>query len=657
MIRWVNNLDQYQAGALAMEREWKLDVRPRADLPVLAPPAKDRRRRWDEILRTLYVPASESGPSGGLVLACGNEIAPIAECLAGRQNATLLVSNSLDAAADAVLTASESRVVVLALASQLKTRTVETLVATARLAGKQLGFLSGRTVSGLSFSVAKAVMKPCPALTGIDVFDAIDHLLDHSGPAKELAERLRRPSFVKLIRSHGEGSHAKLPGLTVCGLLDSIEFPDAPGQGCSWSERRCKRSPAEAIDVVFGHELVAPVVFFVCCNGFNFARELYPSPVSISLSLVEGWAAAVVAPIRPLIAPDAIFEAIQRQLSQGASLGMIVDVLNDLSAQLGQPNAFALHGDPQMRVLSLDTNTHPQLDRKPIRRAWCLPQSQAPDIQSWLVQLLRRAERGRRIIRSIDAWLTGQDRNATEPVATLLAKIERLAIYTLKRVEGQDLSCPDLLRATVPIRMMVRRWDHHMANLLLSMRERIDPFDLGHYDQQLIERQIVRPCRRCGTPLELYVYGAGEAEEEHRLAYLCCVCGPVSEHRQRGIALEVEDSSPSGRGGEDLLIRTRLHAPAAPDAFIDSTVVSLRFFDKARNACVHEDHRTVPIATSLIDFRFPLPETLSPDLHSIRLAAVSGFDVAYARLRFVGLPLPELSSSAVCADAVEIGER
>jgi hypothetical protein len=33
-----------------------------------------------------------------------------------------------------------------------------------------------------------------------------------------------------------------------------------------------------------------------------------------------------------------------------------------------------------------------------------------------------------------------------------------------------------------------------------------------------------------------------------------------------------------------------------------------------------------------------LPIELSTDLHRVRVAAVSGFDLAYARIRFVGKP-------------------
>ncbi len=634
MIRWLNSLDEYREVARSSD----------GGLPVLAPPAREQQLRWDEVLRTLYVPAPGPSAPDALVVAGGEELAPLARYFASRTGARLLISDSPDETAAAVMTASESSVVVLSLASGLKTGTVGTLVSTARRAGKQLGFLSGRTMSGLSFSIAKAVLTARPDLRGVNVFDAVEHRLDHSAPANQLAERLRRPSLATVIRSHGEGSHSKLPGLTVCGLLDAVEFPDAPSQGCSLSERRCKRSPVGATDVVFGRELVAPVVFFVCCNGFNFAAELYPSPVSISLSLVEGWASAVVAPIRPLIAPDATFEAIQRQLSQGESLGSIVDLLNDISEQSGQPNAFALHGDPQLRLPVLAAEPDGQPEYSPPQRKRETRQADAVDIQSWLVRLLRHTERGRRLIRSIGAWLEGEELGVTEPVTTLLSKVERLAIYALKRAEGGNVPNPDLARATVPIRMLVRQWDSSMANLLLSMRERVDPFDVGHYDQQLVERRSAQPCRRCGTPLESYLYGLGETEEEHRVAFLCCVCGPVSEHRGRGLALEVEESTASGRGGENLLIRARLRAPDGGDPLIGSAEVALRFFDKARNLCVHEVRRTVPTVTSFIDYSLPLPEAMSPDLHSIRLVAVSGFDVAYARLRFAGLPSPEMSS-------------
>ena len=68
------------------------------------------------------------------------------------------------------------------------------------------------------------------------------------------------------------------------------------------------------------------------------------------------------------------------------------------------------------------------------------------------------------------------------------------------------------------------------------------------------------------------------------------------------------------------------------------TAIALRFFDKARNVCVHHARRTIQKGSERIEFQVPLPRVLSPDLHSIWLTAVSGFDVAYARLRFAALP-------------------
>ncbi len=644
MIRWLDTLDEYGRIGLRSESE---------PVPLLAPSDEDCRRRWDEVLRDLYVPAPGPRAAGGVVVACGEELVPLARCLAARSDSRVAVCSSLQAAGSTVAAAPEPRAVVVSLASQLKMQMVGELVSGARRAGKQLGFLSGRTLAGLSFSIAKTLLSPRPSLSGVDVFDAVSHQLDHSAPSDELADRLRRPCLAKVIRSHGEGSHAKLPGLTVCGLLDPIEFPDAPSRGCSWLERRCKRSPAEATDVVFGHELRAPVVFFVCCNGFNFAKELYPSPVSMSLSLVEACPAAVIAPIRPLIAPDVIFEAIRPQLCGGAPLGEIVDALNAISEDMGQPNTFALHGDPQLRILPRAVEGEDHADRQRRPRTAERRSAGDHDVESWLVRLLRRAERGRRLVRSINAWLDEDQRGVTEPAATLLTKVERLAIYGLKRAQAQRraASSVESARGTVPIRMMVRQWDTRMADLLLSMRATVDPFDVGHYDQQLIEMRLAHPCRRCGSLLEAYLYGRGEPDDEHRVAYLCCVCGPVSEHRERGLALEVVESTPSGRGGEELVIRAKLHRPDANDPVVGSTAVSLRFFDKARNECVVDVRRTVAAGTSLVDFVLPLPETLSTDQHSIWLAAVSAFDVAYARLRFACLPSPDPptgGSSAEC---------
>jgi hypothetical protein len=170
--------------------------------------------------------------------------------------------------------------------------------------------------------------------------------------------------------------------------------------------------------------------------------------------------------------------------------------------------------------------------------------------------------------------------------------------------------------------------------VLLDVRETIDVYDLGHYDQVLVAAERGEACERCGTPTERHVFGRGEDAGQARVAVLCLACGPVREYRVHGLSLTM-----TADGSRDRLrLRAELTVPPGKPALLHGVHLHLRFFDKARDCCVHEESRTVPAENQTIEFRIDLPQGLSPDLHSVRLIAMNGFDLAYARVRFAHLP-------------------
>jgi hypothetical protein len=386
--------------------------------------------------------------------------------------------------------------------------------------------------------------------------------------------------------------------------------------------------------VLFGDELAALVVAFVCCNGFNVAGELYPSPVSMSLAFAEGWAGAVIAPIRPLIAPDDMVSVLHDGLVTGRPLGAIVARLNEMSDHMGQPDAFVLHGDPAAALPASRPPTParalPEVDRD---------RSRLVELRDRLVLTLRHAERGRRLLRSARAWLGERASGLLDPIDHQFTRVEQLAVNAIKwaEINPSAESLDRLLRTGTVLRLAIRRWDQDVARLLLSARDAVDAFDLGHYDQVLAEVRAGSACRRCTTPTEIHVFGRGEPPDDHRLAELCRVCGPVAEGRAEGPRIVVRDSPRTGTAGAEFAMRAELIVPEAPRP-IDTVQLYVRFFDKANDVCVYEDARAVPAEPRTIEFRFPLPDRLGADLHSVRVAAVCGFDVAYARARFAGLP-------------------
>jgi hypothetical protein len=615
-------------------------------IPVLRPERHDQADLWGRIIETQFVQAPRLERSDRRVIAWGDRAAGPAAVYARWSASSLAACSTLDEIIADVHRCRESGIVVVALASQLLVAAIARISSAARASRKTVGFLCGRTDAGLSFSVAKALLQPVTR-SNFDIFDAPHHdpARNKAGTPEEICERLRRPALFKAIRSHGEGSHAKLPGVVICGLLDDAEFPDAPDQGCSRDGARCKRGHSFGARVVYGDQLVAPVIGFACCNGFNVAAELYPSPTSIALSLIEGWAGAVIAPMRPLTVPDHAMDRLCSGLAGGEPLGVIVQALDELSERSGEPNAFVLHGDPLYALPRLDA-------ARPGRSTEAGQVVTAPAIedaaaaadlavlQTWLIATGRQTVQGRRIVRSLKAWLGESESEAVEPLAARLDRIESMVLNAMKWAETRPVqaSLQALRRSTMAVRLSVAQWDREVAAILLGARRRVDAFDVGHYDQVRIDIAHGPACRRCATPIEVHRFGRGVPAEEHRIATLCCVCGPLETYRAAGPRLVIADSPKTGLDGDIFSLRAMLQIPADLTPLVGSAQILLRFYDKTRDCCVHEEARSVAAESQPIDFRFQLPASVGRELHSIHLIAACGFDIAYARARFASLP-------------------
>jgi hypothetical protein len=609
---------------------------------VLRPHDAEVAARWSRVLDEEFDVLRAPAAGERVVLALGARVAAPAGVFARLSGSRLVVCDTVDEVLAGVAGASEGSVVVVAVAAELTVARLMKISEVCAAALKTCGFLTGRDLPGVAFSVAKALLLRRPDLGGVRVFDAPSHrqVDNRERPGGSLVADLTGQSAMKLIRSHGEGGHAKLPGTVVCGLVDATEFPDAPDSGCSEESRRCKR--AGHASVVFAHEIRAPMVTFVCCNGFNVAGELYPSPVSMALGFAEGWAGALISPVRPLIAPDTMVAELLDLLQRGVPFGEVVSRMNELGALLGQPHAFVLHGDPLDR-LHLPAETAQGVEEQaPL----------APVDIDWIFAALRQSERGARLLRSARAWFGEDAPKALTQLSHQLANIEENLLNALKW--AQSLPTGDSLRRLTLSRTFITSavgsWDRAMCALLLEGREIFDAYDVGHYDQRLTALAPGPPCGRCGTPVERSTYSAGRGADDDREAEACPICGPLSEGRRDGLRVSVVESTPEGSADEPFSLTARVVAP--PGRPVGRAVhLRLRFFDKASGRCVVDETRTVPMADQDVEFTCVLPDDLGVDLHSIRLVAVNGFEVAYARARFVGRPVKRPSSP----DAVASG--
>jgi hypothetical protein len=637
---------------------WYADPRSYADAvrgyaggppPALLPGEERRAALWRRVIEEQFDGPAGYAP-GRVVAAWGAEAAGSARLYASATGSALLEDADLDSIVREALRPGPALVVVGA-APRMRVAALARVAAAARTSGRPFSVLTGRDPAGLAFCVAKALLAPRASLGGLDRFDAPSHHpgADEVGTPQEVVDALTRPSLVKVLRTHGEGGHAKLPGAVVCGVLDDAEFPAAPDLGCAREPRRCKRGVAAGRLVVFADEITAPVVGFVCCNGFNVAGELYPSAVSVALGLIDGWAGAVIAPIRPLIAPDAVVETLREGLAHGEPLGALTLRLNGICAELGQPDAFVLHGDPHLAVSVAAPAPSSSADGDGVRRiavSGRLGRGSVPEAEDWLVRLLRRLDRARRLRRALESWLAGHGDAAAQAdrLARRLDGMERSVVNALKWLQSRPIgpSREALLRSVALIRLSVGRTDRALVRLLLDARASVDPFDLGHYDLRLLGAAAGPACLRCGSPTEVQTFGGAGAGGDRHLAHSCLVCGPLAANRIGGPSLTIHRQTSIARPGEPVELRVRLRIPEQARQVTSAAQLYTRVFDKANDLCLYERIESVPARTADLTLAFTVPEGCGTDLHSARIAVAHGLDFAYARARFAVLPAQDL---------------
>jgi hypothetical protein len=628
-VEWFDSAERYAEVAAGAQRR---------SIPILRPPGARKRALWERVTASMVwrgEPATHAGQR--FLIAWGERPRPAAQVYARWSGSVWKSCGTLEEALRLLRGCVESSVMLFAETSMLTHAVVAQFSAAARQAGKTLGLLCGRSEAGFSFSVAK-MLSQSALPPGGHLLDAPHH--EQRGgmtdPAK-VVETLLEPSAFKVIRCHGEGSHAKLPGVVICGLTDEHEFPEAPDDGCSRDAGRCKRAGSRGARVVPGEAVAASVVAFACCNGFNVAAELFPSSVSMAVSFAEGWAAALIAPVRALVVPDAVLERLHRGLTAGEPLGEIVAAVNVMSQRLCQGDAFVLHGDP-LHALAPRETSRPSDARSENDTQGGAPEKLAR-LQSWLVEVLQSSARAHRLMTSAEVW-AGEPHESFIALGELLGRTERQALNGLKWAEAEPRgdSATALLRSGTAIRIALSEWDKRVGPALMDRRRRLDVFDLGHYDQVLIDMKEGPPCLRCGSAIEVHHFGRGLPIDGQRCAELCRVCGPISEFRMRGLRLSSGAIAREAAPGETLVFALLVHAPDGLTPLLPTARLLIRLYDKARDTCVSEQTLNIEAKSQHLSCRLDLPEDLETELHSIHVMAACGLDTTYLRLRFACLP-------------------
>ncbi|MBD1583314.1 hypothetical protein [Pseudoalteromonas sp. S16_S37] len=598
---------------------------------LVSPKQRSTQSRWQSVIESQYALDIEPIVSD-LVVICPLALEPL--CRYFYDSAQIITYLDFTDVPKLVELGADSCFLVVGFANSFKTSAIANLTQLASLTATEIGFICGRDIAHISFLLLKNTLSIKKTVAGTAKLDAPLHRYQPSETdILETMQSLITETKFKILRSHGEGSHAKLPGVTVCGLLEDNEFEQSPRAGCSKQHHQCKRAQSEHISVVFADEVRAPIIVFFCCNGFNVSSELYPSPVSMALALSEAWCGALITSVRPVVVTDAMVTFVMDNLDRGASLGWIVTGLNRISAQLNQQNAFVLMGNPSYSY-TVDGASHHTRIR--IADTGC----EFEQSKNWLSQVVKRSEYARRLLRTFKHWLGEELPEFAEQLDDKLARLSMLTSYLIKRAElgpsGEELKA--YYRSFFPLKSLIRQWDRCLSENLLKLRQNLDPYDAFHYDQ-IVEKVVSKQkCPRCNSTMESLFFGRSEPDENKRTAQMCLVCGPVSEYRTHGLGIEIVEQTKIAFPGDVFTLTLKIQHQPRTEQLSGAVSINLRFFDKAMDLCVQDTAQHVTTDCEYVTFEFELPQTLSFDLHSIRILAVSGLDYAYCRARLVCVP-------------------
>ncbi|NMP25127.1 hypothetical protein, partial [Sulfobacillus harzensis] len=218
------------------------------------------------------------------------------------------------------------------------------------------GVATSVDAAGLSFLLAKFLSPslPCRRYGIIDAIARQAYEMDGNELRASdfefspdyLWHQLAQQWYSLALVSHGEGAHANLEHAVLCGLMGREErgSDGRPVEG-GCRQGTCKRVHNPNISILPVYELRTENLLFLSCNGFSVSNELYPSDVSVALSLADGYPRACITTTETVEFTEESAQEFQSLVRQGHQFGKIVNLVNDVSLR---DYPYVLLGDPLM---------------------------------------------------------------------------------------------------------------------------------------------------------------------------------------------------------------------------------------------------------------------------------------------------------------------
>lgn len=170
-----------------------------------------------------------------------------------------------------------------------------------------VSLLTGKDISGLSFSFAKAILAKFMSDSNsnnnsilktqndcIEYYTSKDKFIKKRQLSKQETLKSLQNIYHRTLAifAHGESAHVNLKSVVLCGLNGEVEmFNNVEIKGCSNidGDRCCKRVQDKDISIVYVSEIKCSSLFFFTCGSGVAQNSIYKSDIGTIKQISEGY--------------------------------------------------------------------------------------------------------------------------------------------------------------------------------------------------------------------------------------------------------------------------------------------------------------------------------------------------------------------------------
>ncbi|MDZ4481531.1 hypothetical protein [Bacillus cereus] len=564
------------------------------------------------------------------------------------------------------------------------------------------GVATAKDVAGISFVITKFLIKQSLSekIGTLDIINKkIFQIQEQTGErinlsfSKNMIKEFVGENWDSLcIGAHGEGSHANLESLVLCGLSEEVE-KDLLGNpihtGCKQGE--CKRAHGEDVNVIPVYELKTGNCLFLSCNGFSVAGDLYPSDLSFILSASEGYIKNIITTTEVQAFHKDTGEVLQRMLKEKVGLGNIVNIHNDIQKNLKGTHPFILFGDPlayeEPMYKSCFSNDNNKLkvevdDRITIFKNSGIEKNNIYAFspggifafigENYIVSFSKDSTSSEEV-RKINK--TKEVNQLTKNLNDLLQKLDQLKVFedqlliinpsifqSLDKKENRILKkfaahrteltlCIERYFLEINRMYSNQSWNQKIVNkynnyinhltknlyqcliILCSNKSILKSLDLAliqHYYKEV--SNTTEKCMRCYSPLNLNILNSKMINHIQRFEYDCPVCGLVRNFAKDSSFMGIEAiNNPIAGSNYKIKLVPKLTKRISPASI--SYIIG-EITDKSTGQTIYQFIKSGCLSDDPIIVEIPLTSNLGSDLHTIRVVLLSDYNISLSRFRF-----------------------